>query len=647
MKSKISFFNKTIFLKNLTLFWPIWCGYLVFLLIAQPGMLWLMLMQDSQSQSVFQEISYSNKLVDLETIMSMPFLLIQTAVMAVLTGMALFHYLCTAKSTNMIHALPVTRGELFGTNTISGLAFMIIPQVISFFVIMPVCLGNGIYQVEYLGIFVLLEIGMSVLWYSIAVFCAMMTGQMFAIPLFFLVVNLLYVVLRLLVQAVTSFYAYGVVEEFSSVLRSYPMDILSPLFFLYAKLGITDMQDVNDGFITRLQFHGCGYVGIYLLAAVAIYAAAYVFYRQRQLEHAGDLVSFGFARPLFRWGVSFFFAYFMGMVGIMLEGLALGKIRIFPAIVFGLLCGMIAFCISQMILGKNFRIFRKRFFKECGCMVAFLVITLLVMWWHAYRAQEYIPAEQQIESAWLNLDYELAVDEKDYKELRGLHKLALDCGADNYKWNNDAYYDMQGYLRISYQLKNGKTVTRAYYIPEDFEGQDFIDYFKEQSRYADNFLNNILQKNYATVAKNWDYAYVCYPNEENSDFWIYDNTGNETEGQEKLQDTTAVDAVYQAVIADAYTGTLQNYNLDWSHEESDENTVYQQDGAIDLAWREPLQEGSNSSNLYDSDYWEEHYATIYFGPGCENITKVIEECRNSNDGTAHDSVDLDGTESEN
>ena len=41
MKSKNSFFNKTIFLKNVTLYWPIWAVYTLISVIMQPFLLWL------------------------------------------------------------------------------------------------------------------------------------------------------------------------------------------------------------------------------------------------------------------------------------------------------------------------------------------------------------------------------------------------------------------------------------------------------------------------------------------------------------------------------------------------------------------------------------------------------------------------------
>ena len=56
MKSKISFFNKTIFKKNVTLYWPIWALYTLILIIAQPLMLW-----SDFYYSHFYDIIYSER----------------------------------------------------------------------------------------------------------------------------------------------------------------------------------------------------------------------------------------------------------------------------------------------------------------------------------------------------------------------------------------------------------------------------------------------------------------------------------------------------------------------------------------------------------------------------------------------------------
>ena len=137
MKSKTSFFNRTVFKKNMTLYWPIWVCYLLYGMVKVPGQLWSRLQQQTDMTAYARDYALYNSLrleVDVAAI----------AIMAVVCGMALFGYLFTQKNAYMIHALPVTRGELYVTNMISGLCFLLIPQALVFLVTVVLCLLQGI-----------------------------------------------------------------------------------------------------------------------------------------------------------------------------------------------------------------------------------------------------------------------------------------------------------------------------------------------------------------------------------------------------------------------------------------------------------------------------------------------------------------------
>ena len=118
MKSKISFFNKTIFLKNVTLYWPIWGIYTLTALLMQPATIWLF-----NNMSYYAD-GYSDvmQLRDLVDVLGFEGYVVLIAVGAMLAGMALYSYLYNSKSANMIHSLPVDRTQLYGTTLISGWA---------------------------------------------------------------------------------------------------------------------------------------------------------------------------------------------------------------------------------------------------------------------------------------------------------------------------------------------------------------------------------------------------------------------------------------------------------------------------------------------------------------------------------------------
>ena len=65
MKSKISFFNKTIFWKNVTLYWPIWGIYTLALFISQPVTLWVFNNMDYWNLSGYPDYAQFRDLMDL------------------------------------------------------------------------------------------------------------------------------------------------------------------------------------------------------------------------------------------------------------------------------------------------------------------------------------------------------------------------------------------------------------------------------------------------------------------------------------------------------------------------------------------------------------------------------------------------------
>ena len=130
MKSKISFFNKTIFKKNFTHYWPLWAVYLLYLIAVMPVNLFKIMRSDFYVNALDQNALEWQVIYDLLRGALNPFPIFLFSTVAV---MAVFSYLYTAKNAFMIHALPVNRRELFFTNVLSGFSFLVIPPPNIFF----------------------------------------------------------------------------------------------------------------------------------------------------------------------------------------------------------------------------------------------------------------------------------------------------------------------------------------------------------------------------------------------------------------------------------------------------------------------------------------------------------------------------------
>lgn len=207
MKSKTSCFNRTIFTKNITMFWPLWVVYLAYLICSEPLLLWRALTADYYSSTMDATSKAYNIM---ESAVSIQITAIPTFLFAMAAGLAVFSYLYSSRNANMIHALPVNRKELYITNYLSGLTFLVVPQVVVFVITLLVCLGNQITCIQYLFMGLLASLGVAFFAYSMSVFVAMFTGNIIAMPIFFLVLNYLYVGCLYLVDMIISTVNYGI-----------------------------------------------------------------------------------------------------------------------------------------------------------------------------------------------------------------------------------------------------------------------------------------------------------------------------------------------------------------------------------------------------------------------------------------------------
>ena len=111
MKSKTSFFNKTVFKKNLTRFAPVMAVYTLCLIL---GMMMLYQINEEMGRTFWfaSRIAGNLQLMGLVNLLFAP-----------LVAMLLFGDLYNSRMCNALHAMPMRRETLFLTNVVSGLLF--------------------------------------------------------------------------------------------------------------------------------------------------------------------------------------------------------------------------------------------------------------------------------------------------------------------------------------------------------------------------------------------------------------------------------------------------------------------------------------------------------------------------------------------
>ena len=364
-------FYPALWKKNMARFWPIWAVYALGWLVGLP----LNLILNGQTTSTMNGMSYVRYFA-VDTVRQLATFptVATTLCFAILAAMAVFSYLYNSRSVAFFHALPLRREDLFLTNYLSGLSFLVLPAAGVFLLTLLAELALGVLDLRGLLVWLLVQVLLSFFFFSFAVFCAMFTGHILALPAFYGILNGLAVGLLFLVNQVLSSFVYGYVD----VGRLTELcDWLSPFFRLGNALNVETAWSVEGAGadrITMIQFHGMGTVFVYALAGAVLTAAALALYRRRHLEGAGDVVTVAWSKPIFKYGVGVCAALSVGQVFYEFFVYALPKGG-WTLLVFLLLWGAAGYFVAEMLLQKTFWVFRGSW---KGCVALGLVLTAFI-----------------------------------------------------------------------------------------------------------------------------------------------------------------------------------------------------------------------------------------------------------------------------
>lgn len=606
MKSKTFFFNKTIFKKNLTRFWPLWTLYACYLIFALPLDLWL-----SMHSNIFSD-SYTQAQKQILVICSV----VQSALNPIMTFLfagaailSVFSYLYSARTANMIHALPVSRLELFVTNFLSAAAMMLIPQFFIFIATVFVGLAVHITNLEYIFIWFSAIVGVTFFALSFGSFVVMFTGLLAAFPFYYVIANYLYAGCMYLLSMVVESVCFGVTNMWS-LKESY---LLSPIYYLGKKLSVDSVY--NDAYeVVGIKFSGGYLLLIYSAAAVVFLAAAYQLYKRRKLETAGDLISLRVIRPVFRWGAGicigiFVSTQFTNTVRYNMPGEPSAFAVLF---VSALLVEAVSFFGAEMLIEKTFHVMKKKLIAEWAFLAAISAVLLGMVKLDIFGIEGNVPQISEVKGVLASFDYEMRYfDETAIETVMDIHRAVL-AQKDKLRSNESVNF----YFSIEYELKNGERIRRTYPVEvsrETLEDENSLAFrILALEREPHEMLKQMFGKNYET---NEYYA---------GSLSFTDSKGREEEyrfSQEEL------DAVMNAIVADVVEGNLEKYELySLSLAETElssaayANTLvvnfYNPNGII---WNYDEQESADifysvSANQY-----------IAFGEQCENIKNTLQE----------------------
>lgn len=484
MQSKTSFFNATVFRKNLIRFAPVWGLYALCLVAG------LFMEYTDTNMARFWFAYHLSQTIQVMSVVNAGY--------ALLVAQLLFGDLYSSRMCNMLHALPLRREGWFVTNLASALVMSLIPTAIMT-IFSWVLLANTVFQnawVISLGVFLGANLEF-LLFFGIAAFAVMCTGNRFAMAAGYCLINFGARIGYFLVDTVYTPMLYGVITPLTLVRKLTPLESLlwEEYFTTTAYDEILDETGkLIPGAVSTFQFgEGWAYLFAWTAVGLVFLALALVLYRKRQLECAGDAVAFPILKPVFNIFCTLFVTAAAVFVPCEMFGV---RKSMYLFLALGLVVGWF---VGKMLLERSTRVFRLKNWYGLAVLGVCMAVTLGATKLDVLGIETYIPDAQKIEKVWFSggsPSYTYTEPEDIAKILR-LQELALadraegwdtilllpdgssisynDAEEQGFDLRNEEYdWTSSASISLFYTLKNGKEVKRTYGIWVDGEAGDIV-----------------------------------------------------------------------------------------------------------------------------------------------------------------------------
>ena len=484
MKSRISFFDKTVFRKDITRFAPVWALYLI-------GGLLLSLNMIGDYNDGYAAVNLMESLTVLPAV---------NLIYAALCAQMLFGDLFNTKLCNALHALPLRRETWFVTHTLAGMTFSLAPNLILSLCFLPM-LGDT----WFLAFVWLLGMTLEYLFFfGVAALSCMLSGSRIGMAAVYAVVNFFSVIIYWFVYTFYAPLLPGLDIRGESFLR------FCPVAWATGWLGELAEFDWVPGAYSGSYLYlglteGWLYLAVLAVLGIAALALGILLYRRRRLESAGDLLAFKPMEPVFAVIATLSSGAVFQLVSDLFVG---GNNYVYLAV--GILVGWFA---SRMLLERRVKVFRKKAFLGCAAIVAAMGLSLLLTWLDPLGITRWVPEADRVASVTVVEDYSyeaeyeyndaILIDDPDLiASVIRAHEHLIGEGAG--EWQGDSVP-----VTLIYEMKDGRQVRRHYYYPTGGKAAEVFDTLFSDPAYVlgyldwDTFLAGV---QYAEV--DWEYKVV-------------------------------------------------------------------------------------------------------------------------------------------
>ena len=453
MKSKISFFNAGIFKSMLKRFWPLWTAYFAVWFMCLPLPLLVARLQGVKESAVTVVTAAMKTSVEASVVSGF--------LMGILAAMAVFGFLYNSRSCGMIASTPVRREAVFCSAYLAGALPVIAANLLIAVLNWLFTLSSGI---EGACIFKMNAILFAVnsmeflIFFSISAFIAMLTANIVALPVLYLIFNFVFLGMEYVVRMLYGMFIFGYSDHPDCVL-----EFMSPLIYLFTRIGIN--VNISTGSAAVSLTNWSALLG-YIIAAVVFSVTALLLYRKRRMESAGDVIAVNSLRPVFKFCVTACAALCFGLLFfVIISTLFTSPSTSMLVLSAGLIIGaFIGYFASEMLLKKSFHVF-KGSWKGFVITAVLCIVFAFVCVTDLFDLSSKLPDIDDIEMIVCNREaggYDVT-ERSDIEAILDVNK-AIIADRDKYEGLDDTDLENTGYVSIRYKLKDGHSVYRGYTV---------------------------------------------------------------------------------------------------------------------------------------------------------------------------------------
>lgn len=479
MRSATSFFNKTIIRTDVKRFWPLLFLYTAVWTVMLPVYQWVDLgfaYRDYPGDYLYNVLAGS---------------LVMAVIFGCLFAIAVFSYMMNSRSVGLMHSLPVSRGTQFNSHVAAVMGMLTAGKLAVAVLTVLVQLAHGEVAFRAIGMWLLVTTLVEFFFFALATLCCVVTGWLLAAPVLYGVANALALAITELLRFLGDLFYFGFAHA-----SGYPAITcwLTPAYALGQVMGGTRVYETIDdvaypvpesyiGAVVAdtvpapktLNPEAPGVLAVYTAAAIVLMIVSYFLYTRRASESAGDPVAFGWARPVFRYGVALCGGLALGLGLYSVVSINRDTVSLPLLIVCFVLMGIMSYFAVEMVLRKSFRVFSKGW---PGAIAVGVVLTLVCIGASVditgYETR--LPDRDRIESVEIDIyqeDVNLygCVEPETIEAILALHEVIAAEG--ELPTGLDGYYN----INIEYEMADGSMMRRCYNLslPKVMDNEHIVE----------------------------------------------------------------------------------------------------------------------------------------------------------------------------